>query len=97
MSEAKITKECKALFDDLKKFYKGFYYQKISDRFTSGIPDFYVAYQGRSAWIELKEPGAVAKPLQAYTIRRLKQAGIPAFCTDDFKKVENFIFSAIII
>jgi len=95
--EAKITKQCKDLFDKLKISYKGFYAEKISDRFTAGIPDFYVAYEGRSVWIELKKPGGVADPLQAHTIRRLKQAGIAAFCTDNFKDVERFIFGMVII
>lgn len=90
--EAKITKQCNRLFKSVRAKHKDFYFQKISDRFTSGIPDYYILYRGQCAWVELKRDGADARPLQEYTLRSLRAAGAMTLSTSQFIEVEGFIF-----
>ena len=54
------------LRDRLKKELAktGWYYQKISDRFTAGIPDFILCVNGRFVCIELKVDDRKMTPLQ---------------------------------
>lgn len=91
LSEAFITRKCRELFEELARKHKDFFFQKISDRFTSGIPDFYLIWDGHCAWIELKKTGEVATKLQAYTLSRLKRAGAITLSTDNFKDVVRLI------
>ena len=91
MSEAKLTEQCRKLFKEIQKTHKEFFFQKISDRYASGLPDFYICYYGASIWIELKAKGEKPRPIQVYTMHRLKDAGAIVLCTDDFKEVKEFI------
>lgn len=57
----------------------------------AGIPDLHITYEGRSAWIELKAPGAKASPLQESTIKKLRAAGSPVEVIDNFESFLNFL------
>jgi len=89
--EAALTKKCKNYFEALRLKHKGFKYHKLSDRFTSAILDFYICYEGRSVWIELKKASGKPRPLQSDEIRTLRRAGIGAFWSDDLQDVIDYI------
>jgi len=91
LSEARITGYCKTLFQRTSLKHSDFYYQKISDKFTSGLPDYYLLYRGVSIWIELKDKNKKPDPIQVYTMRCLKRAGAIVIWTDNFDVIENFI------
>ncbi len=74
MSEAKITKKTKALLDKYESQSLPIYYNKISDRFTSGIPDIQGTFYGVSFYIELKDEGKEARKLQDWHLKRAKKA-----------------------
>lgn len=46
---------------------------KISDRFTSGIPDFVVIHEGLATWFELKVKNNKPTLIQWETLRRLRR------------------------
>ena len=48
---------------------------KLSDRWTSGIPDIVVTYKGRTVWIELKTGTGRLSDIQKWTIDKLIQQG----------------------
>jgi hypothetical protein len=51
------------------------YYQKISDRFTAGIPDYILCIDSRFVTIELKIDERGMTPLQMWTRERIENAG----------------------
>ena len=89
--ESKLTVQCVKLFKKIQKDYDGFFFQKISDRYASGLPDFYLCYFGKSIWIELKAKDETPKPIQRYTMTKLKNAGALVLWTDEFKEVQAFM------
>lgn len=92
MTEAQITKKVNNYCKDLKKSLgSSFFYQKLSDRFTHGVLDFYLAFDGKSLWLELKATGERPRPIQVYTIKRLRDAGLMAEWTDDFATARHYI------
>ncbi len=59
----------------LKKEYpKGFFY-KVSDNFTSGIPDILGCINGRFIGIELKGPRGRITKLQIHILEKIAAAG----------------------
>ena len=87
-----ITHKTKNLLKEYRKRLRpAFYFQKTSDRYTSGIPDFYILYRGFSAHIELKREGEDAGVLQSHVLYSLQRAGARILCTDDFKEVRDFL------
>lgn len=46
---------------------------KISDRFTSGIPDFVAIHEGLATWFELKVKNNKPTLIQWETLRRLRR------------------------
>jgi penicillin-binding protein-related factor A (putative recombinase) len=78
------------------------WYWKVSDKFTSGIPDFVGVYKGRFFAIELKKEGlrarigdkfGLARILQAVILRKIEKAGGLCLATDnieDVRKLLNF-------
>ena len=91
MSEAKITKKTKTLFDNYEADGEPIYYNKISDRFTSGIPDFQGTFHGVSFYIELKDEGEEARKLQTWHLNRAKKAGAEVLSTDSYDAVVAFM------
>jgi len=91
MSEALITKKTKKLLDSKELRGEPIYFNKISDRFTSGIPDIQGTYYGVSFYIELKDKGEEARKLQDWHLTRAKKAGAEVLSTDNYDEVVAFI------
>ena len=91
MSEALITKKTKKLLDSYESSNEPLYYNKISDRFTSGIPDIQGTFYGISFYIELKDAGKEARKLQDWHLRRARNAGAEALSTDNYDEVVVFM------
>jgi len=91
--ERTITRQTKALLDTIKKQGAPLHYFKISDRFTSGIPDFVGVYNGRAFYIELKDVGEKPRKLQRWQLEQLKKAGAKTLATDTVDDVVEFLYS----
>ena len=92
MSEAALTKQVKKYLDEIKaEVGNDLFYQKISDRFTDGIPDYYIIYKGQSLWLELKAAGEKPRAIQSFVLKRLKQAGSMADWADNINKAKVLI------
>lgn len=61
----------------LKKQYPSFWFWKVSDKFTSGIPDIVGCYgvDGKMVGIEVKTDKGKLSKLQEHTLRKIKAAG----------------------
>lgn len=91
MAEAKITKQTKTLLETYENNGEPIYFNKISDRFTSGIPDFQGTFHGVSFYIELKDAGEEARKLQKWHLNRAKKAGAEVLSTDNYDAVVAFM------
>ncbi len=89
--EAKITAQTKKLLDKYIKEGHPLYYNKISDRFTSGIPDIQGTFYGISFYIELKAEGKKPRLLQDWHLRNAKKAMAETLATDDYVEVKKFL------
>lgn len=85
MAEAKITKQVKKYLDSFPKH--ALWYYKVSDKFTSGIPDFIGCYKGNFFVIELKDIGKKPGKLQEWTLKSIVSAGGSVMSTDNFDDV----------
>lgn len=85
--EGRLTRRTKKKLDSVD----GLWYYKVSDRFTSGIPDFIVCYKGRLGALELKAPKKKATELQKITLDRIFRAGGVVSVADCDEKVDEFI------
>jgi len=75
-TEAHITKKVITHLKKLKKREKSsLYFRKVSDRFTSGIPDLEIIYRGSPCYIELKATGKKPTPIQRREIDDRIRAG----------------------
>jgi len=86
--EKVITSKTKAFLEDLQKTEKLWFF-KVSDKFTSGIPDFVGVWRGRFFAIELKRQGGKPRLLQALILSRINKAGGLTLATDDFEDVKK--------
>lgn len=76
----------------IRENYPDAYILKISDRFTSGIPDLYVAFgNGLSTWLEVKTPTGKIDPMQEHTIEQFNKRGIPSKRVHSVKDVEKHL------
>jgi hypothetical protein len=91
MSEAVITRQTKMMLDKYIMAGEELYYNKISDRFTSGIPDFQGTFYGVSFYIELKDEGKKARKLQDWHLRNARRAGAQVLSTDNYDEVVTFM------
>lgn len=92
MSEAAFTADFKKHLKKTRVLQgHSFFFYKVSDRFTSGIPDFFVAFRGKAAYIELKDTGEKPTDIQMYQMKRLQQAGIMAVWFDSLPVAVKFI------
>jgi hypothetical protein len=97
MSEAKLTEQTRKYLKELEiKHRPHVYFHKVSDKFTSGLPDWYILIKGRAVHIEDKDTGKLPRKLQSYTIRKLKEAGALTLVTDSFSETVEFINSVLI-
>ncbi|MCK5711486.1 MAG: hypothetical protein KAI25_02095 [Hyphomicrobiaceae bacterium] len=91
MSEAAITKKTKTLLDAYEASGEPLYFNKISDRFTSGIPDIQGTFHGVSFYIELKDEGEEARKLQLWHLKKARSSGAEVLSTDSFDEVAEFM------
>ncbi|MCB0421157.1 MAG: VRR-NUC domain-containing protein [Bdellovibrionales bacterium] len=95
MSEATITRKFKTYLKDLSKSHR-VYSHKVSDRFSSGVPDYFVIINGYHLWIELKASGEKPRPIQNHTMARINEAGGRAVWFDDYDNLISFIESEVL-
>jgi len=51
------------------------HFVKLSDRFSSGLPDIIGSFQRRGVFLEVKVPGEKTTPLQEYHLAKFSLAG----------------------
>lgn len=90
MSESLITKKTRDYLNEKLAQAEPLYFNKIADRFTSGIPDFQGTYYGISWYVELKDEGEEARKLQKWHLKQAQKAGAEVLSTDDFDAVVLF-------
>ena len=69
--ETKLRNKTKLFLQTLSSVHV----DKISDRYTSGIPDFIGCCNGRYFALELKAKKGVVDPLQKYVMNDIKRTG----------------------
>lgn len=90
-----MTSKCDKLLKSVARNHDNFFFQKISDRFTSGLPDYYLLFNGQCVWIELKKTKAKPRNIQKYVMNKLRKAGANVAYFDDFLELERFIRSLV--
>lgn len=63
---------------------------KLIQTTMNGIPDLMALKNGRTVFIEVKQPGKKPTELQQYRIEKLQGAGFEAFCATSLQDVSNF-------
>ncbi|WP_370386293.1 VRR-NUC domain-containing protein [Snodgrassella alvi] len=67
----------------------GGYCRKVQFIGHRGAPDRLIMLPGRLIWVELKAPGARAKPHQVLEHQRLSEAGQTVLVIDDLNKIKE--------
>ena len=71
----------KALVDEVRK--RGGMAFKFNSMGCNGVPDRFVLLPGsRIAFVEVKAPGEVMRPLQKRRKRQIEVLGFPVYCLD---------------
>lgn len=71
----------------------GAFYMKISDRFSKGVPDEFVAYNGRAIWFEFKTEKGRVEPMQEYNVGQIKARGCEAYIVRSLDEVKKILAS----
>jgi Holliday junction resolvase len=79
--QAQITKRLKE---------NGWFVTKLIQTSTNGIPDLMAIKKGVVIFLEVKQPGKKASPLQDHHIERLNQMGVFARVVDKLEDIEIF-------
>ena len=82
-SESKIQKELKREIGNLGLL------TKISDRFTSGVPDYFFVGRGKTIFIETKATGEKLRKLQIYFMRQIIKNGGLHFIIDSSESIQH--------
>jgi len=62
---------------------------KLTSQTMNGLPDRLVLLNGgRAAFVELKAPGKIMRPLQVKRKEQLEALGFPVFCVDRFEQIQ---------
>ncbi|MGJ9505403.1 PDDEXK family nuclease [Actinotignum schaalii] len=65
---------------------------KFTSPGTLGVPDRIILLpEGRIGFVEVKQPGCVARPIQAQRIRQLERLGFTALVLDDPADIETVL------
>lgn len=75
----------------LKKEYPHAWLWKISDKFYSGVPDFFVLLPNRPIFLELKTAVGKVTKLQEHTIKEIRKRGIEAHVARSVTEVRQII------
>jgi len=89
MAEALVTKNIKDYLDGFKKHEM--WYWKVSDKYTSGIPDFIGCFGGILFGIEAKDAGEKPSKIQSQVSLNIRRAGGQTLLTDNIHDVKVFI------
>lgn len=73
----------KKIINYLKR--KGWYVVKIVMSNTNGIPDIWAGKKGKCIWIEVKDKGEIAEPLQLVRHEELRAQGFQVFVIDTWE------------
>jgi len=65
----------------------------ISERYKSGIPDSYCAYNGNSVWLEFKVDGHKPTKLQKYYLEKINEQCVYAGLMEYFNKSRLYCFT----
>lgn len=79
--QAKITQKLKN---------NGWFVTKLIQTSTNGIPDLMAIKDGRVIFLEVKQPGKKASPLQDHQIEGLIRCGVEAMVVDKLEDIEIF-------
>ena len=90
--ESAITKKVNAYLKTIK-YITSLHYYKVSDRYTSGIPDYIGVMEGVPFAIELKDEGKLPRKLQALTMQEMRHAGWKILSTDKMEDVTRFFIN----
>jgi Holliday junction resolvase len=63
---------------------------KLIQTSVNGIPDLMALKNGRTVFIEVKQPGKKPNDLQQYRIEKLQKQGFEAFSATSVAEVSNF-------
>ena len=75
-----------AFRDEVKR--RGGLALKLTSQTMNGLPDRLVLLNGgRAAFVELKSPGKIMRPLQVKRKEQLEALGFPVFCIDRFEQI----------
>ena len=75
-----------AFRDEVKR--RGGLALKFTSQTMNGLPDRLVLLNGgRAAFVELKSPGKIMRPLQVKRKEQLEALGFPVFCIDRFEQI----------
>lgn len=91
MAESLITQKTMKLLKSFELAGEPIYFNKISDRFTSGIPDIVGVYYSVPFYIELKDAGEKARKLQVWHLNKARGAGAHVLDTDNYDEVVEFM------
>lgn len=69
---------------------RGWLVVKLIQTNMNGTPDLMALKDGKTVFIEVKQPGKKPNDLQAYRIEKLNKAGFEAFCATSLQDVSNF-------
>lgn len=80
----------RALVDKMLKWLKsiGAYTIKTSDKFTSGIPDLIICYEGRTIFVEVKTYKGKVSEIQKYTISQIRERLCEAYICRDLEQLK---------
>jgi len=68
---------------------RNIFHFKISERFSSGVPDLYILNGGVSMWIELKNEKGRPTQLQTHNLSEInKNGGIAVICRSKDEVIE---------
>ena len=87
MLESKIEKRLKRQVEKI-----GGLALKFTSPGMAGVPDRLVLLpKGRIAFVELKAPGKILRPLQLKRKEQLEALGFKVYVIDSYKKIDEFI------
>ena len=89
-NEKVITLKTKRLLNEYKVLGLPIFFWKVSDRYTSGIPDYQGTFYGIPFYLELKGEGEELRKLQKWTIDQCAYAGALTLATDSYEEVVRF-------
>ena len=79
--QAKITQKLKN---------NGWFVTKLIQTSTNGIPDLMAIKEGRVIFLEIKQPGKKASPLQDHQIEGLNRCGVEAKVVSSVEEIEIY-------